>query len=95
MTDSLVLTEFPARGRAGVALVTLNRPQALNALSFALMDALVAALGPLDADQVVSAPPGAATAPNVPRLRTALPFTAFAGDAATARFAASKATARY
>jgi len=46
----LVLVEHPARGRDGVALVTLNRPNARNALSFALMDQLVAALDALDVD---------------------------------------------
>lgn len=47
---ALVLVEHPARGRDGVALVTLNRPEARNALSFALMDALADVLGTLDAD---------------------------------------------
>lgn len=47
---ALVLVEHPARGRDGVALVTLNRPEARNALSFALMDALAAVLNTLDAD---------------------------------------------
>jgi enoyl-CoA hydratase len=40
----------PAATTAAVALVTLDRPEALNALSFDLMDALVAALEALDAD---------------------------------------------
>lgn len=35
---------------AGVALVTIDRPEALNALSFALLRELAAALGSLDAD---------------------------------------------
>jgi enoyl-CoA hydratase len=40
----------PATVLDGVALVTLQRPEALNALSFDLVDALVAALDGLDAD---------------------------------------------
>ena len=40
----------PASGLPGVALVTLQRPEALNALSFALLDELVAALEALDGD---------------------------------------------
>jgi len=40
----------PARDLPGVALVTLNRPEALNALSFALLDELAAALEALDGD---------------------------------------------
>jgi enoyl-CoA hydratase len=51
----LVLVEHPARGRDGVALVTLNRPEARNALSFALMDQLVPALDALDADSACRA----------------------------------------
>ncbi len=40
---------------AGVALVTLDRPEALNALSFDLLDALADALERLDADPTVRA----------------------------------------
>jgi enoyl-CoA hydratase len=40
----------PASDLPGVALVTLQRPEALNALSFALLDELVEALEALDAD---------------------------------------------
>ena len=51
----LVRSELPARNAAGepvegVALVTLDRPQVMNALSFALLDELAAALAALDAD---------------------------------------------
>ncbi len=49
-----VTVELPARGSAGpiehVALVTLNRPEALNALDFALIAELTDALEALDAD---------------------------------------------
>ena len=50
----LVSTAFPAQFPtgtiAGVALVTLERPEVLNALSFDLLDALAEALAALDAD---------------------------------------------
>jgi enoyl-CoA hydratase len=52
--QSLVLLDFPVslagRAAAGVALVTLNRPEVLNALSFDLLDELAAVLERLDAD---------------------------------------------
>jgi enoyl-CoA hydratase len=62
----LVQVEFPARRPAagsdeagapldGVALVTLCRPRALNALSFALLTDLGRAIGALDADPAVRA----------------------------------------
>jgi enoyl-CoA hydratase len=56
----LVRVAFPAPAPAsaaprttldGVALVTLDRPEALNALSFDLLDALASALESLDADR--------------------------------------------
>jgi enoyl-CoA hydratase len=60
---ALILVEHPARRRdgsgaplddaepiAGVALVVLNRPRALNALSFALLTRLAEAVEALDAD---------------------------------------------
>ena len=51
MTASVVLVE--RRGRVGV--ITLNRPEALNALDDALMDALGGALLAFDADEGIGA----------------------------------------
>src|SRR5690606_37306473 len=51
MSETLVLTE--TRGR--VALVTLNRPKALNALNDALVDQLLAALRQYDQDDDIGA----------------------------------------
>ncbi len=45
----------PANRLDGVALVTLNRPEALNALSFDLLDELALALEALDADSACRA----------------------------------------
>jgi enoyl-CoA hydratase len=45
----------PANELPGVALVTLQRPEALNALSFALLDELATALEMLDADRTCRA----------------------------------------
>ena len=42
------------RGRVG--LITLNRPQAMNALNDALMDELGEALARFDADEGIGAP---------------------------------------
>jgi enoyl-CoA hydratase len=51
MSESLILQEVHGR----VAILTLNRPKALNALNDALMDQLGAALGVLDADDNIGA----------------------------------------
>jgi enoyl-CoA hydratase len=45
-----VRVELPAGGRDGVALLTIDRPEALNALSFAIVGAIADALEALDAD---------------------------------------------
>jgi enoyl-CoA hydratase len=61
---ALVVVAFPAAAPAsaapatvldGVALVTIDRPEALNALSFDLLDALAAELEALDADPTARA----------------------------------------
>lgn len=50
-----VRVELPAAGRSGVALVTIDRPAALNALSFAILADLAAALERLDLDDACRA----------------------------------------
>ena len=50
MSDDLILTELRGDGPIKTALITLNRPQQLNALNDALMDELGAALLRFDAD---------------------------------------------
>ncbi len=50
-----IRTEAPLDGHPGVARLTLDRPTALNALSFALLDELAAALETLDGDGVTRA----------------------------------------
>jgi len=50
MTDALILTELRGEGARRTALVTLNRPQQLNALNDTLMDQLGAALVAFDRD---------------------------------------------
>jgi enoyl-CoA hydratase len=55
VTDAMPTTRFirvdsPVDGHGGVALVTIDRPEARNALSFALLDELAEALEELDRD---------------------------------------------
>src|SRR5512138_590156 len=50
MSDSLLLEI-----NDGIALVTLNRPDKLNALNFALIDRLMAALDAIETDDAVRA----------------------------------------
>ena len=50
MTDALILTDVRGDGDRRTALITLNRPQQLNALNDALMDQLGAALLAFDRD---------------------------------------------
>ena len=50
MASPHVRVEFPAHGRDGVALVTIDRPDALNALSFAVVADIATALERLDRD---------------------------------------------
>ena len=45
-----VRIELPAGGRDGVALVTIDRPETLNALSFAIVGSVADALEALDSD---------------------------------------------
>ena len=54
-TTRSIRTEAPLDGHPGVARLTLDRPTALNALSFALLDELAAALETLDGDGVTRA----------------------------------------
>ena len=53
MTEQYTNILVERRGRVG--LVTLNRPQALNALNKATMDELVAAVSAMDGDPGVGA----------------------------------------
>ena len=53
MTDALILTETRGEGPRRTALLTLNRPQQLNALNDALMDQLGEALLRADADPAI------------------------------------------
>ena len=52
---SVIRVAFPIPDRDGVALVTIDRPEALNALSFDLLDELADALERLDADPACGA----------------------------------------
>src|SRR5689334_11706725 len=49
-TTRLIRVDAPVEGHEGVALVTIDRPDALNALSFALLAELADALQTLDTD---------------------------------------------
>jgi enoyl-CoA hydratase len=49
-TTRLIRVDAPTEGHPGVALVTLDRPEARNALSFALLAELAEALETLDGD---------------------------------------------
>jgi enoyl-CoA hydratase len=49
-TTRLIRVDAPVEGHEGVALVTIDRPEALNALSFALLAELADALETMDRD---------------------------------------------
>jgi len=49
-TTRLIRVDAPVEGHDGVALVTIDRPEALNALSFALLAELADTLEALDRD---------------------------------------------
>jgi enoyl-CoA hydratase len=49
-SSSFVRVELPGAGHDGVALVTIDRPEALNALTFAIVGQIATALEALDAD---------------------------------------------
>jgi enoyl-CoA hydratase len=49
-TTRFIRVDSPVDGHGGVALVTIDRPEARNALSFALLDELAEALEELDRD---------------------------------------------
>jgi enoyl-CoA hydratase len=81
-----VRVELPAAGRDGVALVTIDRPAALNALSFAILADLADALERLDVDEACRAIvlTGAgerafAAGADIPELAVQTPTTLIAG----------------
>ena len=54
-TTRLIRVDAPRAGHDGVALVTIDRPKALNALSFVLLRELAEALETLDRDKAIRA----------------------------------------
>ena len=51
-----IRVEHPVEGRPGVALVTIDRPEARNALSFAVLADLATALQALDESDPTATP---------------------------------------